>query len=75
MALEDVVYPDLTELIPLSQLDSAIGGDYQYEFDHDIYSMILEPDCGVHHFLLTLTFYVHRACKIVFDGTRVDREC
>jgi hypothetical protein len=29
--------PDLTELIPPSQLDSAFGGDYHYEFDHDTY--------------------------------------
>ena len=29
--------PDLTELIPKEQLDSAFGGDFEYEFEPTSY--------------------------------------
>ena len=29
--------PDLFELVPREQLDADFGGDYQFEFDHEVY--------------------------------------
>jgi hypothetical protein len=29
--------PDLFELVPREQLDADFGGDYEYEFDHEVY--------------------------------------
>ena len=39
--------PDLSELIPQSQLDSEFGGEYAFEFDHESYWKQIVEHCGI----------------------------
>ncbi|THH30236.1 hypothetical protein EUX98_g3960 [Antrodiella citrinella] len=39
--------PDLDELIPKEQLDAELGGEYEYEFDHEAYWKQLLSTCGL----------------------------
>jgi len=39
--------PDLFELVPREQLDADFGGDYEFEFDHEVYWSQLIKTCGI----------------------------
>jgi len=39
--------PDLFELVPREQLDADFGGDYEYEFAHEVYWNQLIETCGI----------------------------
>ncbi|TCD64743.1 hypothetical protein EIP91_003665 [Steccherinum ochraceum] len=39
--------PDLNDLIPEEQLDADLGGDYEYEFEHEAYWKQLIEACGI----------------------------
>jgi len=39
--------PDLDELIPKEQLEADLGGDYDYEFDHESYWQQILSACGI----------------------------
>ncbi|KAI0042536.1 CRAL/TRIO domain-containing protein [Auriscalpium vulgare] len=39
--------PDLFELIPRAQLDADFGGEYEFQFDHEVYWQTLIDACGI----------------------------
>lgn len=39
--------PDLFDLVPKSQLDSDFGGDFDFEFDHEVYWKQIVDHCGI----------------------------
>ncbi|KAG6329320.1 hypothetical protein ID866_9768 [Astraeus odoratus] len=39
--------PNLADLVPQSQLDSEFGGEFEFEFDHDVYWKQVVEHCGI----------------------------
>ena len=71
--------PDMFELVPREQLDADFGGDYKFEFDHEVYWNQLVEYVS-HHFRFISTrktawssrlVKIVRACGIAPDGTRI----
>jgi len=56
--------PDLSELVPRSQLDGEFGGDYNFEYDFETYWKQIVDFCGIAPDGTRLPGY--------FDGPRLD---
>lgn len=68
--------PDLFELVPKSQLDADLGGDYNFEYDFESYwaQMVEYVFVVMLQFLCIKMLTVSRHCNIAPDGTRVQKD-